>query len=158
MKKAIGVIGSGETLDDKHYSTAYETGELIAKNGAVLITGGLGGVMEAASKGASDNSGTTVGILPDSDPDTANPYISIPIPTGMGKTRNALVIQSSFSVIALPGGYGTLSEISIALNLSKRIVFLPGAWDLRKCGKIDHSLFKEAVDPYHAVGLALNSK
>ncbi len=104
--------------------TAYEVGRLAAERGWVVTTGGLGGVMEAASKGAKEAGGTTVGILPSYDAATANPYVDLVIPTGLGHARNALVVAAGSAVIAVGGRYGTLSEIGLALKLGKPVVGL----------------------------------
>ena len=124
----IGVIGAGDCSEDV-YKLAEEVGERIAKAGAVLVCGGLGGVMEAASKGAKKQGGTTIGILPGIDRSHANSYIDFPIVTGLGEGRNLLVIRNSDVVIALPGEYGTLSEIGFSLKLEKPIVGL-STWDV----------------------------
>jgi uncharacterized protein (TIGR00725 family) len=155
-KPAIGVIGGSEATQET-LQIAYETGKYIANNNAILICGGLGGVMEASSKGAYEHGGTVVGIIPDSTKEQANPYVTIVIPTGMGICRNTLVVLSSDVIIAFPGKFGTLSEIGIALNLKKTIVYLPGTWDLKKIEPIDVSLYKEAFDAHSAVGLALDA-
>jgi len=124
----IGVIGAGACSEDV-CKLAEEVGERIAKAGAVLVCGGLGGVMEAASKGAKKVGGTTIGILPGIDKSQANPYIDFPIVTGLGEERNLLVIRNSDVVIALPGEYGTLSEIAFCLKLGKPIIGL-STWDV----------------------------
>jgi uncharacterized protein (TIGR00725 family) len=95
----------------------------------VLVTGGLGGVMEAACRGAREAGGTTIGILPGSDRSAANAYVGIAIPTGLGEARNALVVRAADALIAIGGGYGTLSEIAFALKAGKRVVGL-GTWDI----------------------------
>ncbi len=120
---------------------------MIAEAGAALVCGGLSGVMEAASRGAYEIGGTTIGILPGDDRHQANPYISIPIPSGMGVGRNVLIVRSSDALIALPGGSGTLSEIAISLNIGKPVIDL-GEWG------IDGTI--SASDPEEAVKLALS--
>jgi uncharacterized protein (TIGR00725 family) len=95
----------------------------------VLICGGLGGVMEAACRGAKQTGGTTVGILPGDDRSAANPYVDIVIPTGLGEARNAIVVRSADALIAIGGAYGTLSEIAFALKAGKRVVGL-GTWEV----------------------------
>lgn len=122
-KVFIGVIGAGK-CSKKIYNLAYEVGKGIAKKGGVLVCGGLGGVMEGAAKGAKENGGLTVGILPGDRIDEANPYIDIPIATGIGEARNLVVVRSSDAVIALPGKYGTLSELAFCLKLEKPVVGL----------------------------------
>jgi len=117
----IAVIGAASCPPDI-YQAAYEVGKFIAERKAILITGGLGGVMEGASKGAFENGGITVGILPTPEASYANPYVMIPIPTGLGHARNIIVVQSSDLVIAVTGRMGTLSEIAIALKLEIPVI------------------------------------
>jgi len=121
--KVIGVIGAGSCNNDI-YELAREVGRGIAKMGAILVCGGLGGVMEGACRGAREAGGQTVGILPGADRVHANPYITIPIVTDLGHARNVLIVRSSDLLIAISGGYGTLSEISIALKLKKPVIGL----------------------------------
>ena len=153
---AIGVIGGADAAEET-CKIAYEAGKYIANNNAILICGGLGGVMEAASKGASENGGIVVGIIPGTDKNAANPFVKIVIPTGMGVARNALVVHASDVLIAFPGKFGTLSEIGLALNLGKPVIYLPGAWNLQKIEPVDASLYKEAFDAHSAVGLAIGA-
>lgn len=124
----IGVIGSGRSHPtwDKW---AAVVGQEIAKAGAILVCGGLSGVMAAAAQAAKEAGGATIGILPGTDPKEANPGITIPIPTGLGEGRNLLVVQSSDALIAIGGGAGTLSEIGFALKLHKPLILL-GSWKL----------------------------
>ncbi|MBN1308337.1 MAG: TIGR00725 family protein [Chitinispirillaceae bacterium] len=152
----IGVVGANET-DPASSAVAYELGTHIADRNAVLVCGGLGGIMEAASRGAREHGGTVIGILPGNDKQAANPYVSIALPTGMGIARNTLVVNMSDVIIAFPGSYGTLSEIAFALATGKTVVYLPGAWDLKKIAPIDGTLFKEAFDERHAIGVALGA-
>jgi uncharacterized protein (TIGR00725 family) len=121
MPIQVSVIGDG-TAEPALAEAAYEIGRLAAERGWVVITGGLGGVMEAASRGAKEAGGTTVGILPTYDAETANEYVEIIIPTGLGHARNALVVAAAAGVIAVGGRYGTLSEIALALKLGKPLV------------------------------------
>ena len=124
----IGVIGSGRsqpTWDE----WALAVGRGIAQAGAILVCGGLSGVMAAAARGAREAGGTTIGILPGADAVEANPDITIPIPTGLGEGRNLLVVQSSDALIAIGGGAGTLSEIGFSLKLRKPLVLL-GSWQI----------------------------
>jgi uncharacterized protein (TIGR00725 family) len=155
-KPIIGVIG-GSTCSEQTEQLAHEVGQLIAQKEAVLVCGGKGGIMEAASKGASEHGGIVLGILPGDDASEANAFVSVAIPTGMGIGRNILIVRTADVLIAFPGSYGTLSEIALALNIGKCVVCLPGVWDLRSIGKIDSGLFKEAFDAGQAVGIALNS-
>lgn len=117
----ISVIGDS-SCDKNIYRIAEEVGKLIAEKGWILITGGLGGVMEAASKGAKEAGGITVGILPGFSKEDANKYIGIPITTGLSHARNIIVARSADALIAISGGYGTLSEIAIALKLGKPVI------------------------------------
>src|SRR3990172_1120232 len=114
----ISVIGSSEPAAE-FLPLAREVGRVVAARGAVLICGGLGGMMEAASRGAKENGGGTVGILPDYNATSANPYIDIVIPTGLGHARNVLVVASGDIIVALMGSHGTRAEIAIALKLGK---------------------------------------
>jgi uncharacterized protein (TIGR00725 family) len=150
----IGVIGGNEA-DKKDYDIACELGGHIADRGAVLICGGLGGIMEAVSAGARDHGGTVIGLLPGTDKRDANQHVSIALTTGMGIGRNTLIVQMADVVIAFPGGYGTLSEIALALAIGKTVIYLPGVWDLKKMSSVESAQFKEALDARHAIGLAL---
>lgn len=119
----IGVIGAGDCSKEIH-TLASELGHLIGKNDWVLICGGLGGVMEGAAEGCYREGGMTVGILPGNEKDSANPFIKLPIATGLGEGRNLLVVRASDVVVAVAGGYGTLSEIALALRIGKPVVGL----------------------------------
>ena len=126
MKKTIvGVMGGGEGASLEVCKLAYELGKLIALEDWVLLNGGRSaGVMEASARGAKENGGLTVGILPDVKPDQASPYIDIPILTGMGDGRNFINVMTSDVVVALPGRAGTISEIALALKNGKTVVLL----------------------------------
>jgi uncharacterized protein (TIGR00725 family) len=124
----ISVCGPNEA-SKQEYETAREVGSLIAGAGHALVCGGRGGVMEAAAVGAKSAGGVTIGILPDYHVDTANAWIDYPIPTGLGHARNAIVVSSGAAVIAIGGGFGTLSEIGLALKMGKRVVHI-NSWDL----------------------------
>ena len=121
MSIQISVIGDA-AAEPALADTARKVGRLAAERGWVVITGGMGGVMEAASRGAKEAGGTTVGILPTYDAATANEHVEIIIPTGLGHARNALVVAAASGVIAVGGRYGTLSEIALALKLGKPVV------------------------------------
>ena len=130
MSIQIGVIGAGQcSLEIERL--AEEVGREIAKKKALLICGGLGGVMEASARGAKKEGGVTIGILPGLSFEDANPFIDIPIVTCLSHARNVLVVRSSQAIIAVEGGYGTLSEIGIALKLRKPVVGLR-TWDISK--------------------------
>jgi len=124
----ISVIGGGECTSAE-YELARQVGRLVAREGAVLVCGGLGGVMEAAARGAKETGGTTIGILPGHDRTAANPYLDYVITTGLGHARNLAVVSSGDAVIAVSGGYGTLSEIGMAGILARPVVVL-GGWRL----------------------------
>ncbi|MBN2407886.1 MAG: TIGR00725 family protein [Elusimicrobia bacterium] len=122
-KKIIGVIGGAQA--DEHMSgIAYELGKEIARNGYILVCGGLGGVMEAACRGAYEAGGTTLGILPGAGKDSANPYVSIPVVTAMSHARNAIIVRTADILVAVDGRYGTLSEIALAKAIGKRVIGL----------------------------------
>jgi len=123
----IGVIG-GSWCSTEETQSAVVVGRLLAEQGAVLLCGGLGGVMEAAARGAKDAGGLTVGILPGADAKEANPYIEVPLATGMGEMRNALIVRAAQAVIAIGGGWGTLSEIALAQRIQTPVVGLHDAF------------------------------
>ncbi len=122
MKPLIGVIGCDGSIPKKLRDMSEKIGMDVAKSGSLLVCGGRGGIMEAVCRGAKRAGGTTIGILPSLDKKDANSYVDIPITTGIGIARNALVVSSSDVVIAINGRVGTLSEISLALNYGKPVV------------------------------------
>lgn len=136
----IAVIGAGRCSAEV-VVLAEAVGRALAKRGAILVCGGLGGVMEAACRGAKSAGGLTVGILPGTSRREANPYVDIPIVTGMGEARNALVVQSAQAVIAVHGEYGTLSEIAHALKLGIPVIGLH-TWQLAKDGREDQAIVR----------------
>jgi uncharacterized protein (TIGR00725 family) len=127
--KYISVIGGGR-CGAAEYALAEEVGRLVAQKGATLVCGGLAGVMEAAARGAKEAGGTTIGILPGHDRARANPYLDHVVTTGMGHARNLAVVSSGDAVIAVGGGYGTLSEIGLAAKIGRPVVLLAG-WRLQ---------------------------
>lgn len=141
-KKIIGVIG-GSAGDEKVRKTAQEVGRLIAESGAMLVCGGLSGVMEAACKGAREAGGTTIGILKGQSIADANPYVDIPVATGLGHGRNLVIINTACALIAISGRYGTLSEIAFAIQSGKPVFGL-GTWDID--GVVECEDPKEAVE------------
>ena len=151
--KYVGVIGAGR-CSDSIYQTARDIGFEIGKRGWIMVCGGLGGVMEAACRGASLEGGITVGILPGDSPRTANPYVQIPIVTGMGYARNIAVVKTARAVIAVGGSYGTLSEIAHALQNGISVIGL-NTWSLSRNGKQDSSIIL-VKNPIEAVNKALN--
>ena len=148
----VSVIGGGDSSEEEA-RLAEEVGRELARRGANLICGGLGGVMEAACRGAASQGGTTIGILPGNDRHEANAYVNIPIVTGMGYARNAIVAKSAQAVIAIGGSYGTLSEIAYALQSDVPVVGL-GTWSLSRAGMEDKSIVA-AHSPAEAVEKAL---
>jgi uncharacterized protein (TIGR00725 family) len=135
---------------------AAEIGRLLARSGAILVCGGLGGVMEAAARGSSEEGGISVGILPGPDRRDANPHLGVALPTGMGEMRNAMIVRAADVVIAVAGGYGTLSEIAFALKTGVRVVGLD-TWELAKDGvRADPDAIVRAATPQDAVALALS--
>ena len=152
-KTFIAVIGGGQCSDEEA-RLAEEVGHELARQGAILVCGGLGGIMEAACKGASSEGGVTIGILPGESRQAANPYVTIPVATGIGPARNAAVVKSAQAVIAISGSYGTLSEISLALNSGIPVIGL-NTWSLSKNNQPDNSII-QAQDSAEAVTKALN--
>lgn len=121
MPRQIAVIGPSQSNDETD-KIAFEVGAEIARRGAVLVCGGLGGVMEASCRGAKEHGGTTIGILPGSSAIEANDFVDYAIATGMGEARNAIVVKSGEGVVAVGGAFGTLSEIALALKMGKPVV------------------------------------
>ena len=152
----VGVIG-GSRIDKETAAQAYEVGKLLAEKEALVVCGGLGGVMEAACQGVADGKGVSVGILPSDDTTEANFWVSVPIATGLGVARNFIIARTAEVLIAIGGSYGTLSEIAIGLNLGKPVVAL-GTWDLEKAGFVDSQLFIKANGPEDAVEKAFKFK
>jgi uncharacterized protein (TIGR00725 family) len=139
----ISVIGSGAEHEDR----AEEVGRLLAEHGAVVVTGGRGEVMAAASRGAKRAGGTTIGIVPGESRAEANEWVDHVVVTGIGHARNLAVVASGDAVIAVGGRYGTLAEIGLALTLGRRVVVLEPGWP------VEGTL--RAQTPGEAVGLAL---
>ncbi len=122
-RKIIAVIGAGRA-SAAGLAMAEEVGRYIAERGAVLLCGGLGGVMEAASRGCATAGGEVIGILPGASAVTANPHVTLPIVTNMGHARNVIIAHTAAVLIAIEGEFGTLSEIAIALKLKKTVIQL----------------------------------
>ena len=144
----IAVVGAGD-CDGKTGEIAYRVGLEIAGRGHVLVCGGLGGVMDAAAKGAHEAGGVTVGILPGGR-EGASQWLTVALPTGMGEARNALVARAGDVLIAVGGGYGTLSEIALGIKMGKPVVGLD-SWNLEKRGR---GRMEAAPGPVEAVALA----
>ena len=141
MTVTIGVIGSGDP-EMRRDPMAVEVGSLIANNNAVMVCGGLSGIMEAASFGVEQQGGVTIGILPGSDKGEANPYVTYCVPSGLGVARNVMIVRTADALIALPGSHGTMSEIALALNTGKPVVDL-GGWKIN--GTVPVQTASEAV-------------
>ena len=150
----MAVIG-GQRARSEDLAAAETIGRRLAEAGAVLVCGGLGGVMEAACRGAKAAGGLTVGILPGADRGDANPYVDVPIVTAMSTARNVILVRTADAIIAIDGAYGTLSEMALAMDQGKRVVSL-GAWDLAAIGA-DRDRILTAETPDEAVRLALAS-
>ena len=125
----IAVCGPGTGATGEQLEAAEQAGAAVAAAGAVLVCGGLGGVMEAACRGARSRRGRTVGLLPGLEREAANGWVELAVPTGMGEMRNALIVRAADAVVAVGGGFGTLSEIALALKAGKPVVGV-GSWDL----------------------------
>ena len=149
----IAVCGSGR-CDQATYELARQVGRLLGEAGAVLLCGVLGGVMEAACRGAHESGGFTVGILPGLEAAEANPYVDLPIITGMGQARNVILVLSAQAVIAIAGEAGTLSEVALALKLGRPVIGLQ-SWHLLRPDGTPEERFLRAGSPEEAVRLAL---
>ena len=153
----VAVIGDGDPRGpDAHrlLEWAEEIGRELARGGAMVVTGGLGGVMRAASRGARGAGGETIGILPGADAADADENVSIPIPTGLGVVRNLVVVTAADSVIAVGGRHGTLSEIGLALRMGRHVVTL-SSWRLESDHRLGGPRVHRARDPREAVTLAM---
>jgi uncharacterized protein (TIGR00725 family) len=142
----VAVVGAGGEVSAQLLTDAEALGAELARQGAVVVTGGLGGIMEAACRGAHCEGGLTLGILPGDDRSAANRWVSVTVATGMGELRNGLVVRSCDAVIAVAGEYGTLSEIALALKAGKPVVGI-GTWEIAGV--------RRAPDAMAAVALAL---
>ena len=134
-RRYVAVCGASEATPSQ-LEAAREVGRLLARNGAVVLNGGFGGVMGAASEGAASEGGTVVGILPDSDRAGANHNLSLALATGLGQARNAVIVTAADSVIAIGAGWGTLSEIALAKRLD-RPVFALDTWKVKGLEVVD---------------------
>jgi len=142
LKKRVGIIG-GNLPDAISLKNAERMGELIAKNGYILVNGGMKGVMEASARGAKSADGLVIGILPGKARDDGNSYVDIAIPTGLGYMRNPLVVLNSDILVAIDGSYGTLSEIAYT-QIYNRPVFGLNTWDIK--GVIPLSTPEEVIN------------
>src|SRR5437588_11904640 len=150
----VAVVGGGEA-DADALTMAEEVGRNLAQRDAVVLCGGLGGVMEAACRGAKAEGGTTVGILPTDDRHQANPYVDVAIATGMGEARNALLVRAADVLVAVDGEFGTLSEIALALRTGTPVVGI-STWELSMQGRpVDVILRVETAEDAVEAALAL---
>lgn len=147
-KTIIGVIGAA-LPSPEGLAMAEAVGRAIARRGAALVCGGLGGIMEAAARGAFEVGGEVIGVLPGPDNASANPYVTIAVPTNMGHARNVIIAHTAEAMIAVEGEYGTLSETAIGLKLGKPVILLPGAQHVKG------ALFADSADV--AVSIAFES-
>ena len=131
IKQPVGVIGTGNP-NDEEYNTAYNIGYILSSCGFKIICGGRGGIMEAACKGVYENNGTSIGLLPELGMENCNKFVSIPLTTGIGLSRNVLIVSSSLFLISIGGSYGTLSEISYGVQFEKKIFSFFPSNDLDK--------------------------
>lgn len=153
----VAVIGDGDPRGpeaQRILEWAEEVGQLLARGGATVVTGGLGGVMHAASRGAVGAGGQTIGILPGPNASEANEYVRVPIATGLGVARNLVVVTSSDAVVAVGGRHGTLSEIGLALRMGRHVVGL-SSWRLESDHRMGGPRVHRARDPHEAVAMAL---
>lgn len=153
----VAVIGDGDPRGpdaQRVLHSAEEIGLLIARAGATLVTGGLGGVMRAASRGAASAGGSVIGLLPGTDTSEANEYVTIPIATGLGVVRNFVVVTAADAVIAVAGRHGTLSEIGLALRMGRHVVAL-SSWRVESEHRMGGPRVHRARDPREAAELAL---
>jgi uncharacterized protein (TIGR00725 family) len=144
-RRYVAVCGASEA-NESQLTAAREVGRLLAEAGAIVINGGMGGVSGAASEGAAAAGGLVVGLLPEGHRAGANQYLSVALPTGMGQGRNVLIVTAAQSVIAIGGGWGTLSEIAIAKRLGRPVVTLD-SWPI--------SGLESVATPEEAVRMAL---
>ena len=144
-RKIVAVIGGAEA-SEKHLKTAEQVGRLIAEKNAILVTGGMGGIMTAASKGAKDANGLVIGVLPTLDKASANPYVDIPIATGLSQARNFIIARTCDCAIAIDGKYGTLSEIAYCLMYNIPVIGID-TWNI-------DAPIKQAKTAQQAVDLA----
>ncbi len=151
----IGVIGSDGEIGEELRRSAEKVGQLVAERGAAVVCGGLGGVMEAACKGAKSVGGLTIGILPTMEKEDANEYVDVPIVTGMGVARNVIIVRTADVLVAVGGRFGTLSEIAHALSMGKKVISLH-SWESLGTGDApEHLIF--ASTPKEAVELAFEN-
>lgn len=150
----MAVVGPGTAPSPAVEALAEAVGRRLAEAGAVLVCGGLAGVMAAACRGAASAGGTTVGLLPGDDRRQANPWVTVAVPTGLGELRNGLVVRAADAVVAVAGEHGTLSEIALALKLGRPVVGL-GTWQLVRPDGSPDAAIVVVDDPVRAADEAL---
>jgi uncharacterized protein (TIGR00725 family) len=148
----VAVVGSGDGGREDE-AAALDAGRALGRRGAVLVCGGMGGVMASACRGAREEGGTTVGLLPGLDRNDANPHVEVVVATGLGEARNALVVRAVDAVVAIGGGYGTLSEIGLALKAGTPVVGV-ATWELSRAGQPVEAI-EQAASGEEAVDRAL---
>jgi uncharacterized protein (TIGR00725 family) len=155
IRPVVAVVGGGGTLTEETESASCTLGRELARLGAVIVCGGLEGVMEAASRGAREAGGTVIGVLPGLDHADGNPHLTVSIATGMGFGRNTIIAVTCVAMVAVDGSYGTLSEVAQALNHGRHVVALR-TWDLPAAGKVDPELFHVVPTAEEAARLAFD--
>lgn len=153
MRVPVAVIGT-RTPKPAQSEAAETVGGLLASHGITVLTGGRSGVMEDVCRGVAAAGGLSIGLLPDTEPDAANPYVTVPIATGIGVARNALIARAACCIIAVGGGYGTLSEIAFALQFGRPVFSLEGSPAVDGVNKCTHP--DEALERVARVILALS--
>ncbi|HUY63341.1 MAG TPA: TIGR00725 family protein [Acidimicrobiales bacterium] len=148
----VAVVGSGHA-EAEECEQAARLGRALAEGGAVVVCGGLGGVMEAACRGARDGGGMSLGILPGDDRGAANAFVDVAVATAMGEGRNVLVVRNADAIVAVGGEFGTLSEMALALQAGIPVVGL-GTWELAKGGRTVDPVLR-AISPEEAADMAL---
>jgi uncharacterized protein (TIGR00725 family) len=150
----VAVCGAGAPATDEEKAQAEQIGRGLARAGAIVVTGGLDGVMAAAAKGANEAGGTAIGILSSDRPEDGNPHNTVVVPTGLGEARNVIIVNAADAVIAVGGEFGTLSEIAFALRIRLPVVGL-GTWNVTRDGVEVPMLHATSAD--EAVGLAIEA-
>jgi uncharacterized protein (TIGR00725 family) len=154
VARYVAVVGPGHGATERECQEAERVGGLLAAEGAILVCGGLGGVMEAASKGASERGGQAIGLLPGRDRSLGNRYLSAALVTGLGELRNGLIVAVSDAIIAVGGSWGTMSEIALAMRTNKPTVLL-GGWEVSDPAQPETKILRRAATAEEAVSTAL---
>lgn len=153
IRVPVGVIGPREATD-RQLELAREVGESLGRCGLAVICGGRQGVMQAVCEGASRAGGLSIGMLPETDPALANPFVGIAIATGIGEARNALIARAALCLVAIGDSYGTLSEVALGRQFGKRVIGLAGAARVHGVEHVESA--REAIEQVAAVALALD--